>query len=186
MDQTHLSRLPTELRNTIYTMALLSPSHIDIKINLTRPKTRRWRPAPLLQTCRQIRHETLAIYYGGNDFRVDIVGSGAERVLYYAQLERVMYRWLLAIGPAPRSFLVSIERGCFRGFVMADEATARLQSERMMRCVRVRELRCRELGSSFRTGRPACTMRRPGSGRGVALGRRLSSIEFRRSEKQGM
>ena len=55
-----LLTIPAELRNTIYEHVLLRKQRIDL--NETS------KPPGLLATCRQIRKETIAIYFKGNDF----------------------------------------------------------------------------------------------------------------------
>lgn len=66
MDDSPLSRLPAELRNRIYELALLQDDSITISLN----GKRRWRPPAHLSTCNQIRAEASSIYYAGNTFTV--------------------------------------------------------------------------------------------------------------------
>ncbi|KAF2164864.1 hypothetical protein M409DRAFT_24769 [Zasmidium cellare ATCC 36951] len=61
--------LPVEIRNSVYTLALVNdkdPNGYDPEITYTR----RWIPEPaLLRACRQIRDEALPVFYGANIFQ---------------------------------------------------------------------------------------------------------------------
>ncbi|KAL2358816.1 hypothetical protein BJ546DRAFT_27787 [Cryomyces antarcticus] len=59
-------KLPAELRNVIYNLALVECHTI---VMLVRPMTKQ--PA-LTRVCRQVRNECLPIYYGKNHFRCDL------------------------------------------------------------------------------------------------------------------
>ena len=59
MERSPFSKLPQELSNAIYSLAMTDTSSIEIT------KTS---PPPLAQTCRQVRAESLAVYYGMNEF----------------------------------------------------------------------------------------------------------------------
>lgn len=66
MDQSPLQKLPPELRNRIYELALLERLPIAVSTHGPNEKA----TTPLLQTCRQIRVEASAIYYSGNTFDI--------------------------------------------------------------------------------------------------------------------
>jgi hypothetical protein len=58
MDADRLTSLPAELRNAIWSLALSDGIQDDLPIDLTDPEP------PLTRTCRSIRSDTLALYYG--------------------------------------------------------------------------------------------------------------------------
>ena len=60
--QTGLFKLPAELRNRIYSLVLIENDTIDVDPLLSLPA--------ILGVCRQLRLETLQLYYSSNDFRI--------------------------------------------------------------------------------------------------------------------
>ena len=60
-----LSKLPGEIRNSIYRLVLVSSNTIIIKASTIR------RQRSVLQTCHQVREEASKIYYGENTFTID-------------------------------------------------------------------------------------------------------------------
>lgn len=67
MDKSPLSRLPAELRNFIYGLAL----SYEEPIAINKSECRLWAPPALLHCCREIRREARGLYYSSNIFRVD-------------------------------------------------------------------------------------------------------------------
>ena len=75
--------LPAELRNRIYTLALVNDETFDIT---ERHRTNVDRVEPgLLATCRQVRDEALSIFYGGNTF----AGAHGDSKLVHAFLKHL-------------------------------------------------------------------------------------------------
>lgn len=114
-----LFRLPAELRNIIYEMALPEDHPISVGTtpwysSTTVPPGTGTQPA-LTRTCRAIRHEALPIFYAENVF----ITSLAHPIN-----EAWMRRWLHAIGPRNRKALqqVHIEESEWHsyGFSMDD------------------------------------------------------------------
>lgn len=85
MENSLLSRLPAELRNSIYELVLLYDDKVTItksggkmldsecgiasdEVNICDEENRRWRPPAILTCCRQIRQEASPIYYAGSIF----------------------------------------------------------------------------------------------------------------------
>lgn len=64
MEDSPLSRLPTELRNEIYHLALIEENPVLINSDTRRV----WRAPALLQTCRQLRAEASPVFLGNNAF----------------------------------------------------------------------------------------------------------------------
>lgn len=60
-----LHGLPPELRNQIYHHILIKAEPIDVTADFKQPA--------LINTCRQIRSETIEMWYRGNRFRTDVV-----------------------------------------------------------------------------------------------------------------
>ena len=106
-----LFRLPAELRNRIYELALVQKKHIHASIagceeSWSRPNSKQVKRAilaltlrqpPLTRTCRKLREEALPIFYGGNVFHVPILhndGNAGEVI-----------DWLTAVGAKNRSLL---------------------------------------------------------------------------------
>ncbi|TKA72565.1 hypothetical protein B0A49_06034 [Cryomyces minteri] len=86
-------KLPPELRNVIYNLALVECHTVRM---LVRPMTKQ--PA-LARVCRQVRNECLPIYYGNNHFQRDLID--------YDRKQKDPYDWhncpcphLVAIGNA--------------------------------------------------------------------------------------
>ncbi|KAK5680291.1 hypothetical protein LTS10_007218 [Elasticomyces elasticus] len=73
-----------ELRNAIYELALIAPHDIDIITG---------NPPSLTQTCRQIRGETIGLYYGDNTFTFNLNGKGRHGL-------GGIKAWLCASSPA--------------------------------------------------------------------------------------
>ncbi|KAK3714929.1 hypothetical protein LTR37_007419 [Vermiconidia calcicola] len=104
-----LLRLPAELRNRIYSLALVQESHIEIKYFTLKPASRRsapkkasklgYSPSPpgFLQVSQEVRTEATKIYYGANAF--------------FSRLQCALRVWLWAIGECQRTLLRDI-----RGF----------------------------------------------------------------------
>lgn len=68
------SKLPVEIRNQIYALALPTASTIRSG-NLDSLATFRSDP-PITRVCKQARSETLPLYYGSNEFQLDTYGHG--------------------------------------------------------------------------------------------------------------
>lgn len=85
-----LIRLPAELRNRIFSYCMPEPA-------VSRKPCDRTvlRPPPLMQVCRQIRHETIAIHY--------------TTCTFIARLDEDIVRWAKAIGPQAPPLLRSIK-----------------------------------------------------------------------------
>ncbi|KAK4949023.1 hypothetical protein LTR10_012396 [Elasticomyces elasticus] len=69
VQESPLLKLAAELRNAIYSEVLIKPGVIRVR--------RRIMP-PLVQTCRQVRADTLKLYYANTTFRVGNGGSGYQ------------------------------------------------------------------------------------------------------------
>jgi len=97
-EHSHSMRLPAELRDRIYELALVSDEQFEIDVKYSRNDRRKYvrtiRPPvepPLLRVSRQIRDEALPVHYGNNIFcGMDKVGFGV---------------WLQRLGPQKRSLL---------------------------------------------------------------------------------
>ncbi|KAK5674557.1 hypothetical protein LTS10_012753 [Elasticomyces elasticus] len=79
-----LLNLAAELRNAIYSEVLIEPGEIKVREG-TLP--------PLVQTCRQVRADTLKVYYANNTFRVGEGDSLRHEFCY----ERHIFPWLSSI-----------------------------------------------------------------------------------------
>lgn len=97
MDHSPFARLPAELRNHIYDLALVDAGRIEVNRNLST----HWNPPPLLQACRQLRNEASPVYYGNNTFTIE-----------HWNALKALETWLRAIGPDARGFLRKILMGC--------------------------------------------------------------------------
>lgn len=95
MEHSPFSRLPQELRNEIYHLALIEEDTVQINTELHRV----WKAPPLLHTCRQIRTEALPIYFGNNAF-----ASAAPFSVPPLQLQA----WCTMIGKEARPFIHTI------------------------------------------------------------------------------
>lgn len=80
-----LNKLPPEIRNEIWRLALQSPTG---SITIIPSAIRRY--TPLLNTCRQIREEATSIFYGENTFSTHVVIGGSN----------TLRPWLHSIGRA--------------------------------------------------------------------------------------
>ena len=70
MDGSSFNRIPAEIRNEIFELALTTSGPVEL---------RRGNEPSLLQTSRQIRQETQSVFWAGNNFIVNVtVGSGVE------------------------------------------------------------------------------------------------------------
>lgn len=101
MDKSPFSRLPGELRNTIYTLALTSEDPIDLYDG----------EPPLTRSCRQMRQESLLLHSSLNDFILDVFpgkGQQAAQCVTRQNSEKLhsMHSWhvichvkVVALGP---------------------------------------------------------------------------------------
>ncbi|KAK4623594.1 hypothetical protein CLAFUW4_05285 [Fulvia fulva] len=78
---THLLGLPGELRNKIYSLALVSES--DITVTATGPSQ-----PPLIRTCHQIREEALSVYYTDNSFTLRVQDHNGVALEHFSLLRR--------------------------------------------------------------------------------------------------
>lgn len=89
-----LLTLPGEIRTAIYEFSCLEEGRIVI--------TRDLKPPPLLSTCRQIRSEATAIWYGQNEFEVTVWDCDASLLnSFYRHQKRL---GLLDLAPMPMHF----------------------------------------------------------------------------------
>lgn len=115
MESSFLARLPAELREEIYELVLCRHQPHSILLSSRPPTIPAQRaastPLSLAQTCRQIRIESLPIFFGGNrfEFRTDRIstherpyGAGA---LWLPSLEN----WLYTIGDTNRRRLRTVD-----------------------------------------------------------------------------
>ena len=87
MAQSPLFKLPAELRNNVYRLALLSESHIDVTLqDSINP--------PLLRTSREIRKESITIYYGESLFGVPALDCNSDLCMKWLVLETALRRQL--------------------------------------------------------------------------------------------
>lgn len=70
MDNSPLSRLPAELRNTIYTLVLVTGKE-TVLCETNDNESFHWQPPALLHACSQLRLEASPIYYAANIFTVN-------------------------------------------------------------------------------------------------------------------
>ena len=78
MDDSPLNTLPAELRNEVYDLALSDETTDGFPIQITKPES------ALTRACRQIRQETLAIYYGRpNGFHTPIAPADTSSRLVF-------------------------------------------------------------------------------------------------------
>ena len=78
-----LLMLPAELRNSVYSYALVESRNFDIQRSSTPPKE-----PDLLWTCRQIRKEAYGVYYGENKFIFHVVRCDAAHYIKWCSLSR--------------------------------------------------------------------------------------------------
>lgn len=114
-----LFRLPPELRNTIYEMALTEASVLELKPLFKR--TPAATQPPRLRACRATRAEALPIFHSKIDSVAAIHSVGDEKRLQH---------WLTAIGPHNRVHLrhVLLGRGDYFSFVASIEGFRRARS----------------------------------------------------------
>lgn len=110
METSPFLKLPAELRKCIYELALIKQGPITVD-----RKKRKLGISPLLQTCRQIRAEASAIYFGRNTFKV---GYDLENCSYDS-----LVKWLSSLQREHREALRRIRIGgicCFPQFIEAN------------------------------------------------------------------
>lgn len=122
MDSSPLNRLPAELRNEIYELALTEPYGIVLDVNnhpaaakYVYPKTidtktilRCPRPAiSLLSTCKQIRDEARSIYFSVNKLVLFFCYRTATDRAY--EWITHLTKWMEAVGPAQAAQLRRVE-----------------------------------------------------------------------------
>ncbi|KAK0284872.1 hypothetical protein LTR35_000207 [Friedmanniomyces endolithicus] len=71
MDGSSFNRIPTEIRNEIFELALTTSGPIEL---------RRGNEPGLLQTSRQIRQETQSVFWAGNDFIINVTAGSGGRI----------------------------------------------------------------------------------------------------------
>ncbi|KAK6390286.1 hypothetical protein LTR65_005661 [Meristemomyces frigidus] len=110
-----LLALPPELRNRIYKLALVQQYSIDLlplRTSATdHPISCAAQQPPLTLTSRQIRQESLALFYAANTFEVYAFGIGP---VFFMDLRHIL-RWCVKIGSANRRAMgriVVCTRGC--------------------------------------------------------------------------
>lgn len=104
MDKSPLARLPAELRNNIYELAL--SEHM---VHIRDPYVRLWRPPALLHSPRQIRSESILIYYAANSFQISSCSWDVEE----EERDDTLARCLHVIGAVSRSIIRKIYLGSF-------------------------------------------------------------------------
>ncbi|KAK0314161.1 hypothetical protein LTR73_004774 [Friedmanniomyces endolithicus] len=102
MEDAHTSpllRLPPELRNAIYSYALVNPHEVLV--------TDHWRAPALLSTGKQVRREAVNIYFAENTFRIEMFTliSGPLREAGYMP---ALARWFHAISTLGRAALKTV------------------------------------------------------------------------------
>ena len=73
MDNSPLRRLPAELQNNIFAIALTSDGPVHLSKSIP--------AAPLTQTCQEIRHQTLLMYYAVNTFTTSMQDNDVKPVI---------------------------------------------------------------------------------------------------------
>lgn len=99
-----LLSLPSELRNTIYELVLVSEKRIKIYDKANKD----CRPPAVLQACHQLRHEAGAIYYGGNIFKIRAIWNDEakeDQDVWFDSCDSFFAQWLASIGPDSRAGL---------------------------------------------------------------------------------
>lgn len=120
MEGSHLASLPAELRNHIYSLALFSPEKmiLDFEFVEKHGRLRVGGPQHLLaltETCRQIRGESLPLFYSNTDFMVVIgdlkwtADSKNVKSAYSKEPLRLFRDWLRAIGFESARSIRSVE-----------------------------------------------------------------------------
>lgn len=97
MDTSPLGRLPAELRNAIYELALCSTEEICIDARSDMPviesPPREQHATALTTVCREVRVECLGVFFGCNQFRVVLPASSSPQ---FAEWKGLWY-WLAQI-----------------------------------------------------------------------------------------
>ena len=129
-------QLSAELRNRIYELALVHPQTKYVpcrcpwsEIGIDSTEAPVCQP-PLTRLCRQIRNESLPVYYGNNVFIVDVNDIHYRRGVQCT----IETGWLRAIGPHNRRSLQNVYIHCHRGA----ELRAKEDFERRMEGCKVR------------------------------------------------
>lgn len=119
MDESPLSRLPPELRNTIYEYALSNAEPIVIN----QLECRLWRPPALLRCCSKLQNEASGLYYGSNIFRVDWRFECGKH-----DSDETLAEWLEVLSSSPRALVRKV-------YLDDDEYMVQNQvRERLQRC----------------------------------------------------
>lgn len=84
MEECKLLSMPAEMRNRIYRLALLDPQEISVSAAGV--------PEPgFMRACKQIRQETFAIYYGENEFTVDMSRYDPTATVIWQRMYMLLY-----------------------------------------------------------------------------------------------
>ncbi|KAK4631153.1 hypothetical protein CLAFUW4_02963 [Fulvia fulva] len=87
----HIFRIPAELRNQIWELALVKPNGVDFSCDGHQAKltsSQHDHPMAIVQTCRQARNEGMGLFYSRNTFTIKtsaFVTEGPERKFYGAE-----------------------------------------------------------------------------------------------------
>lgn len=110
-----LLALPAELRNRIYELVLIKEVCIEVIIYCidgciikelqSQHLANRVQQPPLTRTCRQLREESLSIFYTGNVFLIRRSNGDSHLDHGSHDDEEPLVRWLSAIGAEKRSWL---------------------------------------------------------------------------------
>ncbi|KAK5117733.1 hypothetical protein LTR85_008708 [Meristemomyces frigidus] len=130
MDRSAIGRLPAELRNRIYELALFIPGGIRLDLGDEYPSMARelqeQQLLALTQTCRQLRAESRQIFYAGNVFVVDCdveylsdPSSAGMYSLWWREVSEAWTRWL----PNMYTWLRSVDTQDLAGLVKLDICT---------------------------------------------------------------
>ncbi|KAK0352726.1 hypothetical protein LTR91_019293 [Friedmanniomyces endolithicus] len=102
MDGSSFNRIPAEIRNEIFELALTTSGPIEL---------RRGNEPGLLQVSRQIRQETQGVFWAGNDFIIDITeGSGGRLAKLIAAIDPVKLSQIPTIILRSRLFISRAQR----------------------------------------------------------------------------
>ncbi|CAK1366565.1 unnamed protein product [Cercospora beticola] len=74
MDKSPLGRLSAELRNEIYQLLVLADKPLAVCKNHSTPESSATQP-PITRVCRQIREESLGMFYHGNIFIMELIST---------------------------------------------------------------------------------------------------------------
>ena len=147
MDQSTLRKLPAELRNQIYELALQQSHGVTVELTCQRNEMLRsrseyenaWTRRPLLQnslsltmTCKAIREESLGLFYSTNNFtlQLNLLNHDTAAALFEIadadHMADIMWRgslrrWLASIGEKNHSCLRFVK--LIIGFVSPDQST---------------------------------------------------------------